>query len=160
MEIDQNNTYGVDEAWKHQFNEAEGIPKFMLHDFPEGDLYTKGLTLSFESGKMKGIKIDIIWQGGHLVSAKPDASGRNLEQLLTGVLEGDSVLVDNSDYIAVQTYHRHQVPGNDYPAWNQFKDDDENPIYPQRKLIIGPIMALGGAGSVQNGTPKCKMFIL
>ncbi len=33
---------------------------------------------------------------------------------------GDSVIVDNSNFLAIQTYHRHQVPGKEYYVWDQF----------------------------------------
>jgi hypothetical protein len=45
-------------------------------------------------------------------------------------------------------------------GWEQFRDRQGEPIYPQRKVLIGPIGALNGAGSLQNGRFKGKMIAL
>ena len=65
---------------------------------------------------------------------------------------GDEVLIDNSDYIAIQTYHRHQVPEDlSFHAWDQFRTDDGKPAYPQRDQVISYGFTAGGCGSVQDG---------
>jgi len=54
---------------------------------------------------------------------------------LNGLQTGDDIAIDNSVYLAAQTYHRHQV----HPAfsqWDQFTAGGE-PIYPQRRRLIG-----------------------
>lgn len=63
-------------------------------------------------------------------------------------------------YLALQTYHRHQVPTPDMHAWDQFRGRDGKPIYPQRNLLIGPISAFHGAGSNQTGRLNGKMIVL
>jgi hypothetical protein len=73
---------------------------------------------------------------------------------------GDIVEVDNRGYLAAQTYHRHQVPGPDYPVWDQFRNPDGSPIYPQRPLIIGPLFAAGASGTVQTGRFEGKMIVV
>jgi hypothetical protein len=45
-------------------------------------------------------------------------------------------------------------------GWNQFRNAKGEPIYPQRKVLIGPIGAMNGAGSVQSGRFKGKMIAL
>ena len=45
-------------------------------------------------------------------------------------------------------------------AWNQFRNGKGEPIYPQRKVLIGPIGAMNGAGSIQNGRFNGKMIAL
>ena len=38
---------------------------------------------------------------------------------------GDTVPIDNSGYLAAQTYHRHQVPGaGQFEVWDQFRNPD------------------------------------
>ena len=40
---------------------------------------------------------------------------------------GDAVRIDNSDFLASETYHRHQIPpGNQFPEWDQFRIMLEN----------------------------------
>ena len=73
---------------------------------------------------------------------------------------GDEVEIDNSDFLAAQTYHRHQVPTPDYYVWDQFRGPDGKPLYPQRAKLIGPMITYGGAGSLQSGKFKGKMIVV
>ena len=59
---------------------------------------------------------------------------------------GDAVEVDNRGFLAAQTYHRHQVPDPRLHVWDQFRDPDGTPIYPQRPLMLGPLFAAAAAG--------------
>lgn len=158
--IDEENAYGVDEAWKHLIGKSGKFPVLGLELFPYEDIYSRGLVMTFLDGELEGEMINLLWLGSNLVTGQADASGKDILQMMKQISVGDRVLVDNSDYIAAQTYHRHQVPGNDYPAWDYFRDEDGEPKYPQRPFLIAPVIAKGGAGSVQKGTPNCKMIIL
>ncbi|HET8711263.1 MAG TPA: PKD domain-containing protein [Spongiibacteraceae bacterium] len=73
---------------------------------------------------------------------------------------GDKVRIDNSWALAMQTYHRHQVPTPDMVGWNQFRGADGKPIYPQRDILIGPLSAAGTAGSMPNGNIHGKVLVL
>ena len=74
---------------------------------------------------------------------------------------GDAVEVDNSGFLAAQTYHRHQVPDSDeFPVWDQFRHPDGTPMYPQRPMILGPIFAAAAAGTVQTGQFEGKMIVV
>jgi len=72
---------------------------------------------------------------------------------------GDAIDIDNSDYLASQTYHRHQMPADEYYVWEQFKDKDGNPIYPQRPLLRGYDQA-GSGNNWQTGRFAGKMIVL
>ncbi len=120
------------------------------------------------------VGIDVI--GAELVVISGAATGQTLGLLavvgdlaifgpvdpvvIAGLRPGDVVEVDNRGYLAAQTYHRHQVPGPDYPVWEQFRDADGSPIYPQRPLIIGPLFAAGASGTVQTGRFAGKMIVV
>jgi hypothetical protein len=80
--------------------------------------------------------------------------------VVNSIQSGDKVRIDNSAYLALQTYHRHQVPSRDMYGWEQFRNARGEPIYPQRDVLIGPISAFNGAGSVQNGRFNGKMIVL
>jgi hypothetical protein len=80
--------------------------------------------------------------------------------VVISIQPGDQVRIDNSSYLALQTYHRHQVPTPDLYGWNQFRNGKGEPIYPQRKVLIGPIGAMNGAGSLQDGRFTGKMIAL
>lgn len=73
---------------------------------------------------------------------------------------GDAVQVDNSKFLAAQTYHRHQVPGSDFKVWDQFRDKDGKPLYPQRPMLIGPLFVQATAGSLQTGKFEGKMIVV
>ncbi len=96
-----------------------------------------------------------------------------------GLGTGDQVAIDNRDYLALQTYHRHQVPDPEryarlsaprehfpplpeifppMPAWNQFLDDEGNPIYPQREVLVAPASTFYGSGSILDGHFHGKMI--
>ena len=74
---------------------------------------------------------------------------------------GDAVEVDNSSFLAAQTYHRDQVPKtDDFGVWDQFRRPDATPLYPQRPMILGPIFAAAAAGAVQTGHFEGKMIVM
>ena len=162
--IDEGNAYGVDEAWKHLLAKGQKVPVFALDSWPKGpeghSFYSMGLQLHFLSGALAGETFDAVPLPGNCVTVNPGMDQRNMEELLASVQVGDRVVLDNSDYIAMQTYHRHQVPGAEFVSWDQFRDADGSPIYPQRDFLTGPLITQGGAGSVQQGTPNCKVIVL
>jgi hypothetical protein len=89
------------------------------------------------------------------------ALGFGADPAVVGAIKaGDKVRVDNSWYLALQTYHRHQVPTPDLYAWNQFRGSDGSPRFPQRSVRIGPIGAFNGAGSLPSGRFNGKMIVM
>jgi len=81
--------------------------------------------------------------------------------ILALLVPGDSVVVDNSGFLAAQTYHRHQMPeAAEYPVWDQFCHADGSPMYPQRTLVLGPLFAAAAAGTVQSGRFEGKMIVV
>lgn len=158
--IDESNSYGVDEAWKHAMGRGQELPVFVLSKYPQGDFYPTGMKIKFKTGHLISEEFGVIFLGENRITIDVGMEQRNLKELLNKACPGDSVLLDNSDYIALQTYHRHQVPGPEFHAWDQFRDEEGNPIYPQRPVQVGPILAEAGAGSVQKGTPNCKIIVL
>jgi hypothetical protein len=81
-------------------------------------------------------------------------------RILMTLQPGDEVQLDNSNFLAAQTYHRHQVPGKDYPVWDQFCDEKGQPLYPQRPMLLGPIFTQNASGTVPTGKFKEKMIML
>lgn len=158
--IDENNAYGVDEAWKHAMNRGMKLPVFVLSQFPKEGSYLNGLRIRFLDGKLAGEEFDSMCLGGKIITVDGGMDDRDLENMMSQVREGDRVVLDNSEYIAMQTFHRHQVPEKDYRAWDQFRDANGNPIYPQRPILVGPVIADEGAGSVQKGNAPCRMIIV
>jgi hypothetical protein len=119
---------------------------------------------------------DVGFLGGDLIILSGAAAGKRLnlrsitgDSVTLGVNDvatlaklkpGDEVQVDNSNFLAAQTYHRHQVPGPEFRVWDQFRRPDGTPIYPQRKILLGPIFTAGAAGSIPQGRFDGKMIAL
>jgi hypothetical protein len=82
------------------------------------------------------------------------------EAVFASLRPGDAVVVDNTGFLAAQTYHRHQVPSPDFTVWDQFRNPDGSPLYPQRPLILGPLFAAAAAGTVQTGAFEGKMIVV
>lgn len=81
----------------------------------------------------------------------------DLTRTLSAVRPGDTLLLDNSDYIASQSYYRHQVPDDlSFHAWDQFRDEDGKPILPQRQNVMGS--SFTGVGGPQDGQIQCKVI--
>jgi hypothetical protein len=124
-----------------------------LDRVPDGSLM--GAMLSMTSGKAAGHNF---W----IISARDDivvtGQGETEFASLSGIVAGDEVLIDNSVYLAFQTYHRHQVHP-DFPVWDQFCVAGK-PVYPQRPNVIGPQFTKPGAGSVQSGRFSGKVIVV
>jgi hypothetical protein len=125
-----------------------------LSSVPKGDL--TGADLIVTSGAAVGKTVSL---GTVANSTVGFGFGAN-PAVVNSIQSGDKVRIDNSAYLALQTYHRHQVPSRDLYGWEEFRDRKGQPIYPQRKVLIGPIGALNGAGSIQNGRFKGKIILL
>jgi len=125
-----------------------------LSSVPMSDL--TGADLIITSGASAGKSVPV-----GAVTGKSVAFGFGANPAVVNSIQpGDDVRIDNSSYLALQTYHRHQLPTSDMYGWNQFRNSKGEPIYPQRKVLIGPIGAMNGAGSVQSGRFKGKMIAL
>ncbi len=134
---------------------VDGFPiGLVLAGVPERDFSDAHLVIL--AGAAAGKSVPIASIDGRTVgfAFAADHSALNL------IRPGDRVRIDNAWPLALQTYQRHQVPAPDLYGWNQYRDGDGEPLYPQRELLIGPIAAAGTAGSVPNGQIAGKMLVL
>ncbi|MGC9496452.1 PKD domain-containing protein [Streptomyces sp. WG7] len=145
---------GVDEAFKGPAGEGGTVVALRLTSVPGTE--TVGAELTVTSGaaagtrlRLKGFRQDLA------VIDMPDT-----ERSLSGVRPGDTVRVDNSNFLAAQTYHRHQVPGPEYAAWDQFRDSAGGAIPPQRPFLLAPMFAASAAGHVPTGKFTGKMIVV
>ncbi len=127
---------------------------FRLDDLPDADL--TGAMLQFTSGGAAGHNV---WISGVRNGYVTTGIGQVHFDSLRGVAVGDDVLIDNTAYLAFQTYHRHQVPAGDYPEWDQFRAAGQ-PIYPQRPELLGPRYARNGGAGLQGGRFDGKMIVV
>ena len=146
----------ADAAWQALDKKEQGMPvAFQLEQAPRkvqflgGELVMKGGAAEGKEFAIRSIHDDLVILGQIASKTK-----------LARVLVGDEVVIDNSNYLAAQTYHRHQVPALEYKVWDQFRNFEGTPIYPQRKLIIGPVFSAAAAGALPSGRFKGKMILL
>jgi len=145
----------ADQAWQNMEKKEIEIPVALKLDsklpnvqFLGGDLIVKTGEAAGQTLALRTITDDVVVFG----VANAD--------VLSKLKVGDVVQVDNSNFLAAQTYHRHQVPKSGYSTWDQFRDKNGNPIYPQRPMILGPMFAMGASGVVPNGGIKGKVIAL
>ncbi|KAF1991547.1 hypothetical protein K402DRAFT_450456 [Aulographum hederae CBS 113979] len=127
---------------------------FQLTDIPTGNV--QGSTLRVTSGLARGIQVYLSGLVNDIALIGFGASGFADIGVFAA---GDALSIDNSVYLAYQTYHRHQDPGPQYPVWDQFKKDGE-PIYPQRPLMTVHAPILSGTGVNQTGKFAGKMIVV
>ncbi|HEX4741387.1 MAG TPA: hypothetical protein VH353_08660 [Caulobacteraceae bacterium] len=136
-------------------NEAESPAAIQVEQMPNGAV--QGATLTMTTGAAAGHSVLISGVVRDMVLL---SFGEAHFQAMAQIRTGDEVRMDNSIYLATQTYHRHQIPpGGDFPVWDQFKAAGQ-PIYPQRPYLMGPRYALGGTGTLQTGRFAGKMIVV
>ncbi len=85
--------------------------------------------------------------------------------VVESIRAGDEVRIDNSRFLALQTYHRHQFPPAnpdfDYPdVYDYFRKADGTARYPQREVDIGTAGTLGATGQIPTGSFNGKMIVV
>lgn len=145
---------GVDEAFKGGDPRAAAIVAVRLENAPEQ--WVRGAELQVLSGAATGASTVLRGLHGDLaVIDFPDLAG-SIESLRPG----DLVRIDNSNHLAAQTYHRHQVPGPEYPVYDLFRDQAGRPVPPQRPFLLAPLFAAGAAGHVPTGRFDGRMILV
>lgn len=153
----------VNDAWMKQLSDGNGA-WIELEAVPQGEnLYLQGVNITPQSGPAAGKSLllkDIIHKpegkGGYLTIGMCYGMD-DLPGVLGAIQPGDTVTLDNSDYIAIQSYYRHQCPPDlDVHAWDQFRTPDGTPAIPQRAFVMGP--GFTGTGMPQDGEIQCKVI--
>ncbi|HET8970626.1 MAG TPA: hypothetical protein VFN19_06185, partial [Candidatus Nanopelagicales bacterium] len=144
---------GVDESWHGSRRSAVAAIRLAA----PAPVDSQGAELHVLSGDAAGARLMLRAVVGDLAVLDLGNDPDVVDRLRTG----DRVRVDNSNVLAAQTYHRHQVPADGgFAVWDQFRDGDGTPSHPQRPMLIGPRMAAGAAGSAQSGRFDGKMIMV
>jgi len=117
---------------------------------PGGD--TRGADLVIVSGAAASVSVPF-------VSLRSNTAEVGAGTDTAALAPGDRVRLDNSWAIALQYYHRHQLPTPDLYGWNQFRDANGEPWYPQRPTLLGPTMARA-SGGISTGQFNGRMIML
>ena len=150
----------ANEATQQVSIQYETEPAFVMEDAPGTIPYNVGTKIVIASGAAAGLKLPMGKITGNTVNVGSAYGMGDIASLLEKIRPGDEIILDNSDYIALQTYHRHQVPDEYYAGWEQYRDENGNPIYPQRPELLGPKLVYHAAGSVQSGKINGKMIVV
>ena len=154
----------VDDAWRKQLASGNGA-WIELEELPEGeDLYLEGVTIELTTGKAVGKPMLL----DKMIREPGKKSGyltiglcygmTDIAEVIGSIEPGDTLTMDNSDYIAIQSYYRHQVPEDlSFHAWDQFRDENGKPVLPQRSDVMG--YGFTGTGTVQDGNIQGKTII-
>ena len=146
---------GVDTSYAAlQGDEGQAIVAYRLTGAPPPVDFLGG-DLIVQSGAAKGRSLPLQRISGDVV-----VLGIADKNVAAKIAAGDEVQVDNSNFLAAQTYHRHQVPGPEFKVWDQFRGPDGKPLYPQRPMLLGPLFTKATAGSVPEGTFEGKMILV
>jgi hypothetical protein len=130
-------------------------PRIDLADLPPWNVADSHLVL--RNGAAAGASLPIAHNEDNTITliARADPA------VVAHIRVGDPVCIDNSWALALQTYHRHQLPpGEQYYGWNQFHDAAGRPLYPQREVLVGPIATANSAGSLLDGRIQGKVLAL
>ena len=154
---------GADSTWKRGQDDygADGAISLTVEEPPVGDIYAYGGELTITTGKAAGLALTVSDIRGDTVLLAPQFGAEHVLERLALVEPGDIAHLDNSDYLAAQTFYRHQTPpADDYVGWEQFRDGKGGWRYPQRPFSVGPIIARGSCGSLQEGSFNGKMIVV
>lgn len=144
---------GVDESFLHTASAGQVASAVQLTDAPAG--WVLGAQLKILTGAAAGAVVQVAGVEGNIAALEPGQ-----EAIVAGLAVGDEVTLDNSSFLAAQTYHRHQVPGPEYSVWDQFRGADGAPLHPQRPVLLGPHFTQGAAGTIPTGRITGKMIVV
>ena len=150
--IDDRN--GTDTAWQKML--TDGSASYIeLTNVPASD-YLVGIDIMIQSGDAAGRVLRLGGVENGKVIPGMTFGADSAEQVLSLLRPGDKVRLTNRDYIAIQHYHRHQVPEDlSFHAWDQYRDGR----YAQRPVIAYQFTK-GGCGSVQDGHIQGKVIVM
>jgi hypothetical protein len=145
--------------------------RFKLSSVPTGDLTGADvvITTGAAAGKTASLgRIDSDGKGhiGLVIEMVGDTIDITSEPVvIESIQAGDEVRIDNSRFLALQTYHRHQFPPAnpdfDYPdVYDYFRNPDGTPKYPRRGVDIGAAGTLGATGQIPTGRFNGKMIVV
>lgn len=156
----EDGALSVDNSWISTMVGNQNTPDIRMEELPPENAYLFHCRLRVLSGECKGIEVPVESIEDGVIRVSSAFDGENKDDVLKGIVVGDEIMVDNSDYLAIQTFQRHQIPDESYKVYDQYRNPDKSPKYPQLSMLIAPIIAQGGAGTVPKGNIHCKTIAL
>lgn len=150
----------VDNSWINTLVGNQQTPRIRVEAVPPEGSYLFHCRLKVLDGQAAGKECSVDVIDGNLITVGSAFDGSNGGNGLEGLCPGDWVMIDNSDYLAMQHFHRHQVPDRTYQVYDQFRDEKGEPLYPQMPFLLSPVIAKSGGGSVPTGNIHGKVIVL
>lgn len=144
---------GVDTAFLANASERDRLVAFRIADAPSSVGFLGG-DLVVMSGAAAGKSLPVARIVGNVV-----VLGVGDLEAAQKIRPGDRVRVDNSNFLALETFHRHQTPPEGFPVWDQFRNPDGTPIYPQRARLLAPGF-VPASPRVMTGEFEGKMIVV
>jgi len=160
---------------QHEATVLEVIPgrrmQLRLSSVPTGDLTAADVIITSGAGAGKTASLGRVasdgrGQVGLVFEPVRDTIDITADRsVIESIQAGDEIRIDNSRFLALQTYHRHQFPPAnpdfDYPdVYDYFRNPDGTPKYPQRGVDIGAAGTLGATGQIPTGRFHGKMIVV
>lgn len=156
-------TGDADVAWKALQNSHGGqaLPVGLeLESAPPTGKSLVGANIVVETGPSAGKLLVLGGMEGRTALFQFGPSSGSLREVTDAIREGHRVRIDNSDFLAFETYYRHALLGPDSYVCNQFRRPDGVPIYPQRKELMNNGFVLSSVGKPITGEFHGKMIVL
>ena len=157
-EMTEEEYTSVNNSWVNTMLGGEKLPKIRMKEQVPAGKYQYHCRLRVLDGEAAGAEMNIDEIKGNWLILHPDNGGTSNKNPFKNLKPGDHIMVDNSDAIAMQCFHRHQIPDETYEVYDQFRDKDGHPKYAQLPMLIAPMIAVSGAGLPLTGNMHGKMI--
>lgn len=123
------------------------------------DLYILGLEFKILSGNAAGTSLTISAVQDNYILLGPTYGIDDLEAVVSQLQPGDAIAIENADYLAFQHYFMYQSVASAFAPYAYL--NERHPNLPKRPVeSVGPWIAQGGSGSVQDGQLQCKAIVV
>ncbi len=152
--------YNAGDSWLNSMDDSEATPLIKISDLPDEQADLFHCKVRVLNGKAEGKEAAIdTMQNGVIHISNPLAAEIHGD-VFPGLAIGDQIMLDNSDYLAMMTIQRHQVPDRSFKVYDMYRNADGTPKYPQLPVLIAPSVAKNGGGAVPTGNIHGKMIVL
>ncbi|KAH7161658.1 hypothetical protein EDB81DRAFT_839959 [Dactylonectria macrodidyma] len=124
-------------------SQADSPATVVLEDLPP---ISDPLGMDFTIYDALGTELGIVWGTLDVETRTVSLYNASNSTAVSSLAEGLTVMVDKH-FLALHTYHRHQLPSvSGFYSFDQFRDDAGNPLYPQRSVVLSEFLSRAASG--------------
>lgn len=139
--------------------DGQGLPiRLTLAELPDG-INPTGLEFAVQSGNTTVTLAGCLDVATRQLLLSPG----NDADVISSLVRGSSVELDNRWFLAVHTYYRHQLPSvdQDFYGFDYMRNADGSPRYPQRESLVAPLFfRSAGGGAIHSGNIRTKLMVM